>query len=240
MGDARPDALRAELAALGRAVRVPEPGDAFADAVLARLPDRPAVRRRRQGWRWLVAALTAVFVGVLAAPPVRAQLADWFGFAGVRVHTGPAPTPSLAPAPPASASSVSTARAQALVRFPVRLPAALGPPDDVRVSPDRRVVSATWATPSGPVRLDQFDGHLDYVFAKTAPDARWVTVDGAPALWFDAPHAVVVLQSGGAPRTESARLAGHTLIWERGEVTMRLEGDLTLERAVAVAASVPA
>ena len=35
----------------------------------------------------------------------------------------------------------------------------------------------------------------------------------------------------GTRRTESARLAGHTLIWQDGGTTLRLEGDLSLERA---------
>jgi len=37
--------------------------------------------------------------------------------------------------------------------------------------------------------------------------------------------------------TESARLAGHTLIWPVGHLTLRLEGDLPLERAVEIAES---
>ena len=44
-----------------------------------------------------------------------------------------------------------------------------------------------------------------------------------------------MLEPDGTARRETARLAGHTLIWERGTVTMRLEGDLTSARAVAVA-----
>ena len=39
------------------------------------------------------------------------------------------------------------------------------------------------------------------------------------------------------PRTETARLAGHTLIWPLDDLTLRLEGDLTLERAVEIGAS---
>ncbi len=48
---------------------------------------------------------------------------------------------------------------------------------------------------------------------------------------------MVILDDEERPRTESARLAGHTLIWPVGDLTMRLEGDLTLERAVEIGAS---
>jgi hypothetical protein len=48
---------------------------------------------------------------------------------------------------------------------------------------------------------------------------------------------VVLLDPDGSRRTETARLAGHTLIWPRGDTTLRLEGDLTLEEAVRIAES---
>jgi hypothetical protein len=219
----------------------------LAEAVVARvsaqgLPRGGRLRARRSA---LVAAVVAALLSGLAVEPVRAQLADWFGFAGVRVHRDPSavpPSPSPSSSSPSgspSAGSVSLERARALVRFRVRVPAALGPPRTVQVSADRRVVSMTWATPMGPVRLDQFDGRLDYAFAKSAPDVTWLQVKGEPALWFDEPHAVAVV-AGESSRTSPPRLAARTLIWESAGVTMRLEGDLTQERALAVAASVPA
>ena len=66
---------------------------------------------------------------------------------------------------------------------------------------------------------------------------QYAAVAGNDALWFERPHEVVFLDDQGRPRTESARLAGHTLIWPVGDVTMRLEGDLSLERAVEIGSS---
>jgi hypothetical protein len=124
------------------------------------------------------------------------------------------------------------------VRFEPLLPAALGPPQGVEVSSDRRVLSMSWTDPdAGVIRLDQFDGRLDYTFAKTASGVQFTEVAGSFALWFERPHEVVVLAADGTPRTETARLAGHTLIWEQGEVTLRLEGDIGLQRATAIAGS---
>ena len=117
------------------------------------------------------------------------------------------------------------------------MPAELGEPDAVDVSADRVFVSMSWDTAEGPVRLDQFDGRLDYRIAKTAPGVQYASVAGADALWFEEPHEVTILDEQDRPRTESARLAGHTLIWPLDDVTLRLEGDLTLERAVEIGAS---
>jgi len=85
--------------------------------------------------------------------------------------------------------------------------------------------------------LDEFDGTLDYLFAKTARGAKWTEVGGTSALWFDNPHEVVILDASGQPRTETSRLAGHTLIWEKDGAVLRLEGDVTMQRALEIAAS---
>lgn len=250
MSEATNDALAAELVALGRMVPVPTAAPDLEAAVLARVallpPPAPAgaleravrrtgdtVARRR---RAVAAAAVALLVGLLAAPPVRAAVADWFGFAGVRVHRGAGPDASAAPTPP-PATGGGLAEARRLVRFQPLVPAALGRPAAVEVSDDRWVLSMSWTGPDGPLRLDQFDGRLDYTFAKTAPDAEFTTVDGDVALWFPSPHEVVLLDADGTRRTESARLAGHTLIWERAGTTLRLEGDVDLERAREIAAS---
>ena len=42
----------------------------------------------------------------------------------------------------------------------------------------------------------------------------------------------------GAVREAPARLAGNTLLWQRGDLTLRLEADITKERALAIARSV--
>ena len=96
----------------------------------------------------------------------------------------------------------------------------------------------SWSSPTdGVVRLDQFDADLDYSVLKTTPDVFFATVDGADALWFVAPHELVLLDPDGSPRTESARLAGRTLVWTGDGTTLRLEGDLSQERAVEIAES---
>ena len=61
------------------------------------------------------------------------------------------------------------------------IPTAFGSPQGVQVSTDRRLLSMSWTdADAGPVRLDQFDGRLDYAFAKTAPGVEFTKWQGHP------------------------------------------------------------
>jgi hypothetical protein len=97
------------------------------------------------------------------------------------------------------------------------------------------VVTLTYR--GGTVSLDEFDGAVDLVFFKTAPDARWVEVGAVSGIWLPGPHAVTYVDRDGVEHTASARLAGPTLIWVAGAVTYRLEGLATPEEARAAALS---
>ena len=237
MPDTDQDLLVAELRTLGRTT-VPPPVDA--DRMAARVAARVAValpveREPRLSRRRLALVALAALLALLATPPVRAAVADWLGFAGVRVESGdPGGTPS---APPSLTGGPEVEQAAARVSFAVLVPGVLGRPTGVHVARDRRTLSMTWNDDGPVVRLDQFDGALDFVMAKTSPGVRYAAVAGADALWFEEPHEVVLLEPDGSRRTETARLAGHTLIWPRGDTTLRLEGDLTLEEAVRIAES---
>jgi len=247
------DELAAELSTLGRGLAVPAPGPRLANEVMSRIADEPApveapwIRRLWQRAvdsvahrrRAAVALVAAVLVALLAAPPVRAAVADWFGFAGVIVRDDGSPGPTRAPPPPTVGATIGLDDARGLVGFTPVVPTALGSPNGVEVSTDRRLLSMSWTDgPDGTVRLDQFDGQVDYSFAKTSPGVEFTTVSGSTALWFDRPHEVVVLNSDGTKRTETARLAGHTLIWEHQGTALRLEGDVSRARAIEIAESV--
>ena len=244
--------LAADLAALGRSLTQPAPGTDLTVEVMARLAEAPtpqSASRQQRLLRSVAGALagrrrraavvaTAILLALLAAPPVRAAVADWFAFAGVSVRLDPTPGRSVASPPPTIDGTTALAEVRGLVAFEPVVPAALGSPQAVQVSADRRLLSMSWTDQeAGTVRLDQFDGRLDYAFAKTAPRVQFTTVAGSFAMWFDEPHEVVVLNADGTRRTERARLAGRTLIWEYGETALRLEGDLTLARAIEIASS---
>ncbi|MET0915152.1 MAG: hypothetical protein ABWY81_03020 [Jiangellaceae bacterium] len=256
MAEGRYDDLVRDLATLGRGIDPPVPPKGLATAVMDRvaalpMPDRPVnawtrVWRRTGRWvadivesrrRRIALVVGAVLLALLATPPVRAAVVDWFGFGGVRVERGPS-EPSAAQPPPEVAQDWSVSDAAAAVDFTLSVPEELGDPDGVEVSPDRRLVSMSWATDEdGVVRLDQFDARFDFSVLKRAPGVFYAAVGGTDALWFEEPHEVVLLEPDGSRRTEPARLAGHTLIWLDDVTTLRLEGDLSLERAVEIAES---
>jgi RNA polymerase sigma-70 factor (ECF subfamily) len=162
------------------------------------------------------------------------------------------------------ALTLETARA----RFgaPVALPAGLGAPDEVylREPPAGGMVSLVYRPrpgipPAGStdvgLLVSQFRGTLapEFLGKGLGPGSRveQVTVgapggaagDGSPGagrgLWIEGqPHIFFYRDRGGLVRDESVRLAGNVLLWERGELTLRLEGALGRDEALAIAASV--
>jgi hypothetical protein len=247
---AEPDDLDAELRALGRTLLVAPPADDLVEQVLARLPAEPLPARSRDRGRTrrrrVIAAIVAlVIIGLGLTPPVRAAVVEWLRIGGVLFRTeppvsGPSPTPSP---PPTIGPQVTLAQAKGLVDFPVGVPAALGPPDRISVSTDRRIVAMDWGSGAGQLHLDQFDGELSWMFLKRTGDPFRVTsVDGQDAIWFATAHSISYLDREGRERNEPARIAGPCLVWERAvdgrRVTLRLEGDQSQVDAVAAAESV--
>lgn len=233
------DDLVAELRDLGRAYAVPEAVDQRA-AVRRRLA-RPAPRRHR-GRFYLSAIVAALVLAVAVISPARAAVLGAFRrIAGIelRQESPREPLPAT-PSPIPSIRSADLDEAKRVALFPVTAPAALGSPDRVLLADSDkngapRVVSLVYR--GGTVRFDQFDGTLEPAFLKTAPNAEWVTL-GDSAIWLAAPHPVTYVGRDGVTRTETARLAGPTLIWASGGVTYRLEGLPTLTEALDVARSV--
>jgi len=236
------DDLIAELRALGDHLTLPEPADQRA-AVRSRLIAEP---RRRRRWRvWIVGGVAAVVAATGAVAPARAgvvaAVSGLLRVAGIEVRAEPAPTASLPSSPLPSSRPVTLDDARRLALFPVKVPAALGPPEAVELAdPDPagapRVVTLTYQ--GGRVRFDQFDGELSIVYLKTAPDAQWVTVGADTGIWLPGPHPVTYVDRTGAERTSTARRAGPTLVWQSGPVSYRLEGFATLDEALKAARSI--
>ena len=64
-----------------------------------------------------------------------------------------------------------------------------------------------------------------------------VEVGGSPGVWVAGRHVLAYRDRLGVFRQDTARLAGKTLIWQRGDVTLRLEGDLSKQEALRIARS---
>jgi hypothetical protein len=65
-----------------------------------------------------------------------------------------------------------------------------------------------------------------------------VDVDGAPGVWISGqPHMFWYLAPDGEYIQESRRVVGDTLAWERDGILYRIEGAITLPRALEIASS---
>jgi hypothetical protein len=255
MADATTDnAVEQALRDLGAALDAGTPSTGFTVAVLERVAAEPlpsrslrrevastaGARVRGRLSRLVAGLLVALGLTGAAVSPVGAELVDWFH--GVLVTEDPG-APTGEPDVPAADGGLTLDRAADRVGFRPYVPDALGPPDAVEVSADLGLLSMSWEVDGATIRLDQFDAGLSPTFWKSSREAHPVQVGQAEGLWFPVPHQVVLLVSSDDPDGPDAevavppRLAGRTLIWPLAGRTLRLEGDLTLDRALEIAAS---
>ena len=115
--------------------------------------------------------------------------------------------------------------------FEIHLPAELGQPDKVTVH-EGRFVTLDY----GELKLDQFDGTISSAIGKLVAGESVEQIDAA-TVWIPRPHPFFYIDRNGEWRRAAPHGAGQTLIWQRGQITMRLEGDLTRERALEISAS---
>jgi hypothetical protein len=229
------ESLEASLRQLGQDLHVSVPADLEA-AVLARVKREPAQSRSRRMARWIGGMLLALLGLGAVATPVGASILDWFGFHGVRVVEDQTPA-TEEPTVPAELAGLSLQRAATLAGFTPLVPAELGAPDGVAVSADRTLVSLSWGRGEDTIRLDQFRGTVDPMFWKMVDSSSFVTIDVGDALWLPTAHDVRVLAADGTKRRLASRLAAPTLVWPQGDLTLRLEGDHSRERAIEIADS---
>lgn len=147
--------------------------------------------------------------------------------------------------------------ARAAVGWPVALPdpAAWGAPDEVYLdarTPGGRVALVYAARPGLPALastrvgavLTQFEGRPEAAALGKAIGAGTsltsVRVGGEAGYWIEGdPHPFVdLLDSDGRWRRDRVRLAGNTLLWTRGDVTLRLESALDRASALRLAESI--
>jgi hypothetical protein len=222
---------------------------------------RRAPSLRRPAWKPIAVAaalVVALFAGSLVAfPAVRQTVADWLGVRGIGITV----VPTLSPLPTSYRSLVlgrpaGLEEARSAVAWPVLVPAdpLLGPPDEVYLDLARRdgAVSLVWgsrpglptaSTTGAGLLLTEFRGtiseRLFQKFVGPGTTVERVHVDGKIGYWISgAPHQVLVLDPSGEPIFDTIRLAGNVLMWEDGELTLRLESELGKDDALRVAATV--
>jgi hypothetical protein len=230
----------------------------IAAAVRRRLAEHPPRRPLRT--RRLVVALVLVLAlpagAVAAVAPVRDALRDVLGIGAVTVERSPRALPALAPPGRLQLGTRVAAGAPRDVRFTVVQPRLreLGDPDEVYVrrSPPGGALSFVYraGSPAGRsaltrrgLLLTQFRGTGSDRFAGKllGPGTRIerLTVGGGRGIWITGrPHGFGFVDARGRNWVEGLRLAGDTLLWQRGPLTLRLEGALSKAAALRVARSV--
>ena len=221
----------------------PEPD--VAARVRTRLEAEPRPRRFRPVWA-VALAILVLGGGVAAVPSARSAVLRWLGIEGVRIQRVPeAPTPAPTTPPPALDLGERTTLASGTL-----VPRALGRPAAVYADGDhvtllyrpRRGLPESAQTGAGAL-LSQFPGrtHPQLIRKLAGPGTtiERVRVDGEPGYWLGGDvHSLIYEHPSGDIRESPMRLAGPTLVWRHGELTLRLEADVTKSRALAIARSV--
>ncbi|MBE7553936.1 MAG: hypothetical protein HS126_22960 [Anaerolineales bacterium] len=157
-------------------------------------------------------------------------------------------TPQPTPTPLASvldlAGETTLEEAEQRAGFPVRLPtfpADLGEPDRVFFQElGGPVVVLVWLDDIQPgrVRLSLHElGPGTFAEKGNPGEAQQTKVNGQQALWAEGPY-VLQFRRGNRVDYDLRRLVeGRVLIWVEGDITYRLESDLSLQEAVRVAES---
>jgi hypothetical protein len=230
-------------------------------------PVRRAPHPVWRSWRVRIAAALALVLAALGlVPQVRTAVADFLGLRGVvieRPQTLPTPTPRP-PGPTASPSglgsglslgektSLQTAASQ--LAFTPLLPGALPPPDGVfvRQPPTGGALSLAYAAGAGrppaigdshvAILITEFRGDLapEFFGKFVLPDAtlEQVKVGADSGYWIaGSPHAVGYHDQNGNITVDDLRLATNTLVWQHGNLLLRIEGTQSKEQALAIALS---
>ena len=175
----------------------------------------------------IVFAVLAVAIGAaFAVPDSRSAILRLFGLKGVTVIEVET-LPQVPARPLVIGERMTLAQAAETLGFKPLLP-RLGRPDDVRVDEGSYLILLY----KGRIRLSEFRFDGAILKKQTARGGvEPLAVNGGPGLWVPGGH--LVFELGRQPR-----LAGNTLLWEQGGLTLRLEGRLTKAKALEIAASV--
>jgi hypothetical protein len=251
-----PDLAAAVTARLGEAP-APVPARARPRRWLAGLLRLP--RWRRLAVAGMVAAVLAAAV-LVASPGTREAVARRLGLRGVDIRIGgpTPPTPTTRPSDRidlGTGERVTLEEARRRVGFRVLVPGVGGLAQPSAVFIDEAVpeggrvdlvyrarqgLPASQFTDVG-LLVTQFRGQPTPEFIKKVTGmglVEEVAVGGEPGYWFSGePHFFTYQDANGNLRDERTRLAGNTLVWQRGELTLRIEGELSREEALRIARS---
>jgi hypothetical protein len=251
-------ALELNLQALGNSIEWPDAPN-LSPAVRQRIrPNRPWTESR-----WAMAAAVAIvaLAALLAYTPSRDVIADWLNLHTRLQRVNSVPTPSPLPPGPLGqrlglGGRTTLAAAGAQISWKVSVPGNLGQPDEVYLQlpadgPPKGEVTLVYSSRPGipisgqtgvSVLVTEARGTVNSQFfgkfigpGTTIED---VSMRGHPGLWISGqPHTFYFIDSDGNFRDETLRLAGNTLMLDFDGTVIRIEGDLTKDQALQIAAS---
>jgi hypothetical protein len=231
--------LERRLHALAPHLELPEEPD-LRSALRARIATQRSPRLRRAVAVGL--ALIALAIGIaFAVPPARSGILRFLGFGAVRIEF----VDKLPAAPVRNQLDLgpltTLSGARDAVSYRILTSDLLGAPDEVHLRGDQ--VGFVYRTKQGiKLLVTQFPGQESPGLVKKlyTPRTRisYAPVGGSPGYWITgAPHAFLYLDKRGRVIEQTLYLAGNTLLWQHGEVTLRLEGRISLGQALRIARS---
>ncbi len=237
--------LEQELRSLGPELAWPAAPD-LVPSVRARLASGP--ERRPFFRRPLVVALAALALAVaaaLAVPPARTAILEFLQIQGASVERVEEP-PSVARVDLGLAVPVPLDEARARLGFRPLVPdfPGLGRPDAMYLDQyafGGQIVFLYGTEEKPQLLVSEFRGDTNpsLIGKQAGPGTSIepVTVgDGQPGFWVSGePHEFMYLGPDGAPRVDTIRLAANALLWQDGPLTLRIEGDVTKDRALELA-----
>ena len=229
-------------------------------------PRAPQPPPRRWGWpllqpsarRWalaLVALLVAAAAVVALSPEVRSVVAQRLGLRGVVITQLSALTPVPVGAPLNLGRPTTLEAAADAVAWRIEVPRSLGAPDEVYqtdLPPGGQVALLYRPRADLPAASTTGVGALITEFQATLPSGgvvgkgvppgtrlESVTVNASDGYWIEgALHVMFMFQNTrGQYDSETTRLAANVLLWEDGPLTLRLEGAMSKDAALAIATS---
>jgi hypothetical protein len=252
--------LEQALEDLARRVVIPRE-QWLADEVLRRIGE-PATRPLRRRVPQLAAlAVVAVVLLLLVLPGPRRAVGRWLGFDSVRIEPGVTVPTTNATVPAIDTDlqlgpAISINEAMASTGLPDPTPTALGRPGSIHVVeppvsgqilvvyPPSELLPQSPVTGVGAL-VSVMPAHIESGFFQktlgTDATVRPIDFAGVHGFWIEgSPHQLFFEIGQDQVQQDTLRLATNTLLWERNGHVYRLEADISLETAVAIASSIPA
>jgi hypothetical protein len=174
----------------------------------------------------------------MAAAPTRHDILRILGLRGVRIEH----VSRLPPLPTGAGARLDLGRQIPLTtaRHAAGFTAVL-PPGSPTAYLAHDVPGGRVSLVLGRALIIEFRGRTTPFIFKVVGPGTTVTrlrVNGGPGVYLaSAPHEVLFQNAAGAVQSDRVRLAGNVLLWQQGQVTLRVEGVRSLAQGLALARS---